>query len=67
MNIEITILLLTAASVFTFVTLATIRVMVFNGIYGSSFFSFEKIKNHIHPLVNTSTLLCEMSIRFLRL
>lgn len=67
MNIEITILLLTAASVFTFVTLATIRVMVFDRIYGSSFFSLRKNKNHIHPLVDTSTLLCEMSISFLRL
>jgi len=55
------------AAVFSFITLATMQIMVFIGIYGLSFIPLQKFQVHIHTLAGISILLCGMSIQFLGL
>ena len=62
-----TIAVFGVASVFTVITLLTMQVMVFTGIYGLNFFPLEKIQKHIHALAGISILLCGISIQFLGL
>lgn len=62
-----TVALFGIASIFTVVTLATMLLMVFTGIYGLNFFPMEKIQKHIHALAGFSILLCGISIQFLGL
>ncbi len=62
-----TMAVISVAVVFSLVTLATMQIMVFIGIYGLSFIPLQKIQNHIHSLAGFSIFLCGISIQFLGL
>jgi len=55
------------SSIFAIVTIGTMLLIVFLGLYGLSFIPMEKIQKHIHTLAGLSILLCGIGIQFLGL
>ncbi len=55
------------SSIFAIVTIGTMLLIVFLGLYGLSFIPMEKIQKHIHTLSGLSILLCGIGIQFLGL
>lgn len=55
------------AVTFSVVTIVTMQLLVFIGIYGLNLFPLKKIQTHIHWLAGISVLLCGVSIQFLGL
>ena len=55
------------SSIFAIVTIATMLIIVFLGLYGLSLIPMEKIQKHIHTLAGISILFCGIGIQFLGL
>jgi len=55
------------STIFGIVTIGTMLVIVFLGLYGLSIVPMEKMQKHIHTLAGVSILLCGIAVQFLGL
>ncbi len=55
------------STIFAIVTISTMLLIVFLGLYGLAFIPMEKIQKHIHTLAGLSILFCGVAVQFLGL
>jgi threonine/homoserine/homoserine lactone efflux protein len=55
------------STIFGIVTIGTMLVIVFLGLYGLSIVPMKKMQKHIHTLAGVSILLCGIAVQFLGL